>query len=103
MSCTRTPPFTRLVRTSSSVRHAEVHSARTRLFTEMVARGSRRSQDAFHSHRWVHDGPASVLMERADARTVSRTVVEVFADRVGLEYRPLPGLTRTETGLARRR
>ncbi|MBI1336705.1 MAG: hypothetical protein GC164_07065 [Phycisphaera sp.] len=34
-------------------------------------------QDALHAHRWPERLPLSVCMSRADARTVSRTVVEI--------------------------
>lgn len=52
------------------------------LFKELVvdAGATPSAQDAFHTHRWPDNPRVSVLMEREDARTVSRTVVEV--DRV---------------------
>jgi hypothetical protein len=90
----RSGPMPRLIRTSSSVNACEVRAARTRLFAEMVPAGASHSQDAFHGHQWSDNEAASVLMVRPDARTVSRTVIDVFADRVRLEYCAVPGLTR---------
>lgn len=47
----------------------------------MEERGvSRASQDAFHEHRWPDKPEISVMMARADARTVSVTSVEVTRD-----------------------
>mgnify|MGYP005845548371 CR=1 FL=1 len=44
------------------------------------------AQDRFHRHRWADRPEISVLMERADARTVSITTVEVAGDRVRMAY-----------------
>jgi len=44
------------------------------------------AQDAFHRHRWGDRPEISVLMERAEARTVSITTVEVAGDRVRMGY-----------------
>ncbi|MEM7625183.1 MAG: NRDE family protein [Planctomycetota bacterium] len=46
-------------------------------------------QDAFHRHRWPDRPHLSVAMHREDARTVSRTVVEVSADVVTMAYTPI--------------
>lgn len=53
--------------------------ARHPLFKEMVidAGATPEAQDAFHAHRWADNPRVSVLMEREDARTVSRTTVSV--------------------------
>jgi hypothetical protein len=60
------------------------------------------AQDRFHAHRWRLAPAVSVLMTRADAGTVSVTIVDVFAHRVRLAYRPVPaGLADvTEMALA---
>ncbi len=81
--------------------------ARHPLFKEMVvdAGATPDAQDAFHVHRWADNPRISVLMEREDARTVSRTVVEVvrgasasmrYADDRGVIDLRL-SLTRTES------
>ncbi len=44
-------------------------------------------QDAFHEHVWPGREEISVRMSRADARTVSTTVVEVTSQRVSMLYR----------------
>ena len=46
-------------------------------------------QDAFHQHRWADRPELSVRMHREDARSVSRTVVEVSADAVRVTYTPI--------------
>lgn len=85
------------------------------LFAELVAsRGwTADSQDAFHAHRWPERPERSVLMSREDARTVSRTVVEVdsrcaslryedlvdgAASSIGLERAPSPGAGAAQSG-----
>jgi len=65
----------------------EAVAPRLELFEEMLARDPMpETQDAFHRHRW-HDRPEiSVLMERADARTVSITTVDLpGAERPAME------------------
>jgi hypothetical protein len=53
------------------------------LFTEVVldAGATPESQDAYHTHQWPDNPRASVFMDREDARTVSRTIVDVCARR----------------------
>ena len=46
-------------------------------------------QQAFHAHRWPDRPEVSVLMTRRDARTVSRTAIEVTEARVSLRYTAL--------------
>lgn len=84
----------------------EVVAARLPLFTEMVAaRGwAADAQDAFHAHAWADGLERSVLMSREDARTVSRTVVEVDARCASMRYEDLVsdesacvGLERTQS------
>jgi hypothetical protein len=63
--------------TSSSRDETRAAFARARLFHELVRHADDASQDAFHAHQWTDRTEISVRMDRADARTVSRTVVEV--------------------------
>jgi hypothetical protein len=51
-----------------------------------AAGGPAVAQDAFHHHQWPGRGELSVLMSRADARTVSITTVEIGERRVWMEY-----------------
>jgi len=68
---------------------------RTPLFRELVsASPSPSAQDAFHRHVWPGREAVSVLMSRAQARTVSITTVEVTpraggAPQVRMAYRPV--------------
>jgi hypothetical protein len=78
--------------TSSGLGDHIVEQPRRELFNAMLVRGVSDiadRQDAFHRHRWPDRHHVSVEMSRGDARTVSRTVVEVFHDSVRLTYRPL--------------
>lgn len=63
--------------TSSSFDDAGAAEHRARLFHRLIAPVSAAAQDAFHAHRWSDRPELSVEMSRSDARTVSRTVVEV--------------------------
>jgi hypothetical protein len=78
--------------TSSSLGDAVVDGPRRCLFDDMV-HGNRDSwlhaQLAFHSHRWRDRPELSVQMKRPEAATVSRSIVDVLADRVDFEYEPL--------------
>jgi uncharacterized protein with NRDE domain len=47
-------------------------------------------QNAFHRHQWSDAPGVSVCMSRAEARTVSYTVVETGPRSVTLSYYPLP-------------
>lgn len=47
------------------------------------------AQEAFHWHAWAHAPEIGVLMCREDARTVSRTTVEICLDRARMRYEPL--------------
>lgn len=83
---------TPFVLTSSSWSDREAERRRLPLFDALV-RGSGDSlagQQAFHDHRWPDCSEFSVRMRRADARTVSRTVVDVIGREVSLVYEPLP-------------
>lgn len=56
------------------------------------------AQDRFHAHAWPDRPQLSVLMSRAEARTVSTTTVDVVRDartgraQVAMNYRPIPAL-----------
>jgi len=60
----------------------DVVAPRLALFDEWVSAGrfAGDGQDQFHRHRWPDRPEASVDMCRADARTVSRTAVEIHGD-----------------------
>jgi hypothetical protein len=78
------------MRSSSSIRPEIVLPHRSAMFQHDV--GSSRSasaQDRFHLTRNATDPALGVLMERADAWTVSVTTVEVFATHARMTYRPL--------------
>lgn len=90
-----------LVFTSSSLGDHVVRQPRHALFARLVehARSPLRGQAAFHRHRWRDRPELSVCMSRADARTVSRTRIDVEGDGadVHIEYRPLTGRLVTPT------
>lgn len=46
-------------------------------------------QDEFHAHSWPDNRHLSVAMSRAEARTVSRTVVELSASQIRMTYTPI--------------
>ncbi len=78
-----------LIFTSSSLGDALVEAPRKQLFQRMVVeRRSQwlRGQARFHRHQWPSRPEISVRMERHDALTVSRTVVEVTRARRSLFY-----------------
>jgi hypothetical protein len=75
--------------TSSSLGDALVQEPRRRLFDQMVGgdRGDRlQAQWRFHRHRWLQQPELSVAMERDDAMTVSRTVIDVREASIELSY-----------------
>jgi hypothetical protein len=82
-----------LVRTSSSLGDALVEAPRTTLFRQLVVAcppgQRRRAQRRFHRHCWSSHPELSVVMSRPDARTVSRTTVDIAAGRVRVRYVPL--------------
>ena len=78
--------------TSSSLGDRLVEEPRRALFKQLVANDhgdALRAQFRFHRHRWTASPELSVHMERADAVTVSRTVIDVRADATDLSYEPL--------------
>jgi hypothetical protein len=77
----RTP----LLFTSSSLGDDLVDPPRRALFDHMVCPTPHR-QEEFHLHVWPDRPHLSVNMSRDDARTVSRTVIEVTADAATMGY-----------------
>jgi hypothetical protein len=80
-----------LLFTSSSLSDDEAGRRRRPLFDELVLRSRTplAGQKVFHDHRWPDCPEFSVRMQRSDARTVSRTLVDVIGRRVSLTYEPL--------------
>jgi hypothetical protein len=92
LSCERVSLARPLMMTSSSLGDAVVDPPRRQLFEAML--GSERSewlrgQDRFHAHQWPIRPAISVVMVRADARTVSRTSISVSSDGIRLRYTAL--------------
>lgn len=81
------------LRTSSGLGDALVERPRRELFERMfnvdLVRDVRQIQDEFHSHHWPGEERISVLMSREDARTVSRTAIELNEACVRMRYEPL--------------
>jgi hypothetical protein len=75
--------------TSSGLGDHLVDAPRRALFERFVTSHgvSSAMQDAFHTHQWPGQPHLGVRMQRADARTVSSTVVEVGPARVAMSYR----------------
>lgn len=82
-----------LLRTSSSLGDVVVQEPRRALFRRFFDRAAdpRAAQDAFHDHQWPGAEAISVRMKRPDARTVSRSIVEVGNDLVRFSYTCLAG------------
>jgi hypothetical protein len=78
-----------VMRTSSSLGDAIVQGPRRMLFRRFVRGTSHAAaaQDAFHDHQWAGREDVSVRMQRADALTVSRAVVEVSGSFATMIYR----------------
>jgi Transport and Golgi organisation 2 len=78
--------------TSSSLGDAVVEEPRRLLFERLFACDAKRwlgAQRRFHRHQWHSRQHLSVRMERADARTVSRTDIDVRSRRIDLRYCPI--------------
>jgi hypothetical protein len=80
-----------LMFTASSLGDVLVDAPRRRLFEWLMIDPEERldRQALFHGHQWPDKRDISVLMERADAATVSRTTIDVGARSVTLEYESL--------------
>jgi transport and Golgi organization protein 2 len=83
-----------LMFTSSALGDDVVEGPRRQLFERLVL-GTGGSwlagQRRFHRHRWPACPALSVEMQRLDARTVSRSVIDVMAGRTVFRYEPLMG------------
>jgi hypothetical protein len=77
--------------TSSSLGDSSAERMRAPLFQAMVVHVEDRvaGQRAFHAHRWPRCGAFSVVMCRSDARTVSRSTIEVRGGTSTFDYEPL--------------
>jgi transport and Golgi organization protein 2 len=78
-----------IMRTSSSLGDAVVSGPRRALFQRFFSDPDDpcAAQDGFHQHRWLGREDISVNMLRADACTVSHTVIEVGVDSISMSYR----------------
>lgn len=87
----RRAPDAPLMLTSSGLGDHLVEPCRRALFRELFDRSGDPldAQHAFHAHRWKDRPHLSVLMSRADARTVSRTTVDLLDDEATVTYTPL--------------
>lgn len=77
-----------LMLTSSALGDHHVDGPRRRLFSRLMANPATwlEAQQRFHRHQWVHRPDISVLMRRQDARTVSRTEIDLAPGRASLRY-----------------
>jgi hypothetical protein len=77
--------------TSSSLGDSSAERMRAPLFQAMVVHADDQlaGQRAFHAHRWPRCGAFSVAMCRDDARTVSRSTIDVRGGRSTFGYEPL--------------
>jgi hypothetical protein len=84
----RTPLDAPLMFASSGLGDQTVYEPRRKLFEEMLAQGNdvAATQDAFHRHQWPGREYLSVCMSRADARTVSCTIVEREGNLISMKY-----------------
>lgn len=74
--------------TSSALGDGLVEEPRRAVFERFLVQQhpTRQRQDELHRHRWLQRPELSICMERADARTVSYTTLEVDPERVSLSY-----------------
>lgn len=77
--------------TSSSIGDAAAERMRIPLFEAMVlnSRDPLKGQQDFHAHRWPNCGAFSVVMSRDDARTVSRSTIDVRDGVPSFVYEPI--------------
>jgi len=77
--------------TASALGDFLVEEPRRRLFEWLMTDPDARlrSQALFHRHQWTDKRDISVLMERGDAATVSRTTIDVGVNGIEVEYEPL--------------
>lgn len=103
LSAERTKLSRPVMLTSSSLGDAFVEGPRRRLFDWLFAIEERswlRAQSRFHHHQWPSRRDISVRVERADARTVSHTVVNVSPRTIELRYRALESRKSVEVTAA---
>lgn len=78
------------LRASSGLGDALVAPPRAELFAATVLRAPPEAwpaaQDAFHDHAWSDRRHLSVRMDRDEARTVSRTFIEVAPDAIRMRH-----------------
>jgi uncharacterized protein with NRDE domain len=86
----RQPLHDAVIRTSCGLGDRLVASPRAALFRQFLSATSNKvaAEDLFHLHQWRGREEVSVRMRRADARTVSHTVIEVRERTVRVMYRP---------------
>ena len=89
-------PFMRpFIRASSGLGDELVRTPRTELFEGTVVRAPRdalvEAQDAFHTHAWPDRRHLSVRMDRAEARSVSQTFINVTQHEIVMHYAPRAG------------
>jgi hypothetical protein len=89
-SLTQTRVDEPLLFTSSGLGDAVVDRPRRALFREWFTPSTdwRERQDSFHRHSWPDRTQLSVCIRRADARTVSCTVIELLSASARLTYYP---------------
>jgi hypothetical protein len=81
-----------LLFTSSSLGDDVVEGPRRELFESLVLQERAAwllGQFQYHRTQWAARPEISVLMERIDARTVSRTLIDVSSRETSLHYQPL--------------
>lgn len=88
------------MRTSSGLGDALVEGPRRAIFEDLLGGdgADRDRQDRLHAHQWRGREHLSVLMSREDARTVSRTIVELTESRATMRYEALGDDLRVEVG-----
>ena len=87
-----------LLFTPSSLGDEMVEPPRRALFDAMVARAENPldGQSHIHRHHWPSARHLSVLMQRRDATTVSRTTIDLSASAMRVRYEPLPAPDTSE-------
>jgi hypothetical protein len=92
LACRRTDLTRPFLLTSSSLGDYVVAYPRARLFRRMMNTDPSAwlaAQQQFHDHQWPLRREISVRMERSDARTVSRTVIDVTGREIRVFYEPV--------------
>lgn len=95
-----------LMLTSSSLGDGVVQAPRRRLFERLMRQSHGAcvaAQARFHAHQWPSRTEISVVMERPEARTVSRTLIDVTSDTIELRHDPLGSAAPVSVRLPERR